>query len=93
MIYVIDIDGTLCKEEHRFWEYEKAEPYKEAINKVNALFGRGNHIIIHTSRFKDDIEVTRDWLNKYKVRYHHLIMDKPRADVYVDNAAKRMDEI
>jgi len=93
MIYAVDIDGTLCKEEHRWWEYDEAKPYIQAIYKVNALFSQGNYIIIHTARPEKDRNVTQKWLDRYKVRYHELVMDKPRADVYLDNAAKRMDEI
>ena len=93
MIYAIDIDGTLCKEEGRWWEYEKAKPYKGAIKKVNALFSQGHHIFIHTSRFESDRGVTKKWLDENKVRYHKLVMDKPRADIYVDNSARRMEEI
>jgi uncharacterized HAD superfamily protein len=93
LIYAIDIDGTLCKESNEWWHYAKAEPIEEAINKVNQLFGQDHQIILHTARFEEDRSVTRTWLKKYKVRYHRLIMGKPRADVYVDNAAKRMDEI
>jgi len=93
MIYAVDIDGTLCKEEHRWWEYDKAPPIQDAINKVNILFGKGYHIIIYTARPEKDRLVTYTWLEKHKVRYHELVMDKPRADVYLDNSAKRMDEI
>jgi len=93
MIYAIDIDGTLCKEENRWWEYEKAKPFQSAINKINALYCQGHHIIMHTARFEEDRLVTKAWLDKYKVRYHVLVMDKPRADIYIDNSAKRMDEI
>ena len=93
MIYAVDLDGTLCVEEHRWWEYENAPPIPEAIKKINALFGKGNHIIIYTARPEKDRAVTRDWLNEHRVRYHQLVMDKLRADVYIDNDSKRMDEI
>ena len=93
MIYAVDIDGTLCKEEHRWWEYDKAPPIQDAIDKVNGLYCQGHHIILHTARFEGDREVTQVWLDAHKVRYHELVMDKPRADVYLDNSAKRMDEI
>ena len=93
MIYAIDIDGTLCRESKRWWEYEEAEPIQEAIDKVNSLFGLDHIIILFTSRFEQDRFVTERWLDDHKVKYTKLIMDKPRADVYVDNAAKRMDEI
>ncbi len=93
MIYAVDIDGTLCKESCKYWEYEKSEPIQEAIDKVNCLFGQDHKIIIYTARLHIDRIVTADWLKKHKVRYHELRMGKIRADVYIDNAAKRMDEI
>ena len=93
MIYAVDIDGTLCKEEEKWWEYQKAVPIREAIDKVNALFGQDHQIILYTARFEEDRKVTEFWLDKHKVRYHKLVMGKLRADIYIDNAAKRMDEI
>ena len=93
MIYAVDIDGTLCVETNRWWEYDVAAPIQEAIHKVNALFGQGHKIIIHTARPEKDREVTEEWLDKHKVRYHRLVMDKYRADIYIDNAAKRMNEL
>ena len=93
MIYAVDIDGTLCEESSTWWEYEKAVPIPEAINKINTLFGQNHLIILHTARFSKDREVTEQWLDKHKVRYHKLVMDKPRADVYVDNDSNRIGEI
>ena len=93
MIYAVDIDGTLCVERNEWWHYDIAIPIQEAVNKINTLFNQDHIIILHTARFGDDREVTEKWLDKHKVRYHKLIMDKPRADIYIDNAAKRMDEI
>jgi len=93
MIYAIDIDGTICDSGDRWWEYDKAKPIQDAINKVNELFGQDHKIILYTARWEDARLVTENWLDKYHVRYHELVMGKPRADVYVDNDAKRMDEI
>jgi len=93
MIYAVDIDGTLCVESEKWWEYHKAIPNKKAIAKINVLFGQDHRIIIYTARPECDREVTTMWLDEHKVRYHKLVMGKIRADVYVDNAAKRIDEI
>ena len=94
MIYAVDIDGTICIEKPEQWRnYENAIPITKAIDKVNSLFGLDHRIILFTSRFGEDRMVTEKWLHKHKVRYHKLVMDKLRADVYIDNAAKRMDEI
>lgn len=93
MIYTVDIDGTLCIESPQWWHYAKATPITEAIKKVNSLFGLGHTIILFTARYEKDRIVTKIWLDKYKVRYHKLVMGKPRADIYIDNAARRMNEI
>ena len=44
-----DLDGVLCT--NTWGEYEKAQPIKEAINKVNNLYLNGYKIIIFTARY------------------------------------------
>ena len=44
MIYVFDLDGTICLTEGR--DYAEAVPLAERIAAVNALFDAGHTIII-----------------------------------------------
>jgi hypothetical protein len=66
---------------------------------INALYEEGNTIIIYTSRFmgrnKNDIikthkegyEFTLKQLASWGVKFHELIMGKPRYDLLVDDRA------
>jgi uncharacterized HAD superfamily protein len=88
MKYVIDIDGTICTHER---DYSKAKPFMKRIKKINRLYTKGNEIIFHTARGyetrKDWLEITENQLKKWNVNYHKLIMNKPSADVYIDDKA------
>jgi hypothetical protein len=54
--------------------------------KVNELFENPNNfIVIYTSRSESIRERTVEELKKLKVKYHALVMEKIRADVYIDD--------
>jgi uncharacterized HAD superfamily protein len=92
-IYAVDLDGTLTIEEVHWENYLKAKPDAEAISKINKLYMDDNKIIIHTARPYSDWKVTVQWLRENFVCYHCLVMGKLRADYYVDNSARRVDEL
>jgi capsule biosynthesis phosphatase len=55
MIYVFDLDETICttlgiEEMERLERYEKAAPIDIVINKMRELKSKGHTIIIHTAR-------------------------------------------
>lgn len=94
MLIAVDIDGTLCEDQHDWKNYSEAVPIPEAIWKVNSIFEKGeDEVILYTARFPEAEQVTLEWLEKYQVKYHRIIFGKFRADVYVDNCAKRMEEL
>jgi SAM-dependent methyltransferase len=86
-VYCFDIDGTLCTNTHG--AYERAEPFKDAIARVNALHEGGHRILLFTARGTttgiDWRELTERQLGEWGVRYHELRLGKPQADVYVDD--------
>ena len=47
MKYVIDIDGTICKE---VGEVIGREPYMDRIEKINKLYDEGHTIVFYTAR-------------------------------------------
>lgn len=99
MRFCIDIDGTLCENLHcdnekdysKSDKYTKVAPYQEMIDMVNFLYDSGDTIIIHTARGMsngtDMKEMTEKQLKQWGVKYHELVMNKPRADYYVDDKA------
>lgn len=82
-IYVFDIDGTICSQE-KPEDYSEAKPIWSRIHQINKLYKKGNVIYFETSRHMIHESITKKWLKKYGVKYHHVFFGKPVADVYVD---------
>ncbi len=71
-VYSIDLDGVLDK--------------KENIKKVNVLFENpDNYIVIYTARSNNIRKETETFLYEQGVKYHALVMEKMRADYYIDD--------
>ena len=95
MVYVIDIDGTICETEKG--NYENSTPIQKRIYRVNELYDDGHTIILNTARgmgrTKNDAKAAKDMfedltkkqLDKLGIRYHHLFLGKPAGDIYVDD--------
>jgi hypothetical protein len=93
MKVLVDIDGVLAygKENHR--DYSICKPNIAAISFFNYLYKLGHIIVIYTSRFFCDKEITEGWLLKNGILYHEIIFDKPQADIYFDDKAVNIDII
>lgn len=71
-VYSVDLDGVLDK--------------KENVKKINKLFeDPQNYIVIHTARSKSIRKETEEFLFKHQIKYHALVMEKMRADYYIDD--------
>lgn len=90
MIYIIDIDHTICDNINS--DYPNSKPYKDRIKKVNDLYDAGNYIIYWTARGGnsgiDWSKLTESQLKKWGCKYHELNMNKPKYDVWVDDKSK-----
>lgn len=86
MQIIIDMDGTICTEMRQFSRC-LAEPKANAVETINELYDAGNTIIIYSARTWVEYEMTVDWLKRYGVKYHQLIMGKPIGDVWIDDRA------
>lgn len=90
MIYLFDIDNTLCKT--KYGHYEKAEPYYDRIKKVNELYDAGNTINIWTGRGvmtgNDWMALTKMQLALWGVKYHRLMTKPFYFDVIVDDTCQ-----
>ena len=90
--YCFDIDGTICSTN---CEYKDAEPIISVIAYINKLYESGNEIIMFTSRgTKSGInwyDFTKNQIDTWGLQYHKLIMDKPQADVFIDDRAINID--
>jgi hypothetical protein len=55
-------------------------------NKVNSLYeNKNNFIVIYTARSSSVRERTEKELLNLGIKYHALVMDKLRADIYIDD--------
>jgi hypothetical protein len=100
MIYVFDIDGTICTKAVDF-DYDRSKPIKERISVINKLYDQGNTIIFQTARgmgrFKNDAQkaidtfydMTTNQLDEWGVKHHQLFLGKPAGDIYVDDKGVR----
>ncbi len=99
LIYVVDLDDTLCKTEmgvgpdgKRGPQYFDSTPISDRINKINELHDEGHIIIIETARGNNS---GRSWffktLNQLKdwgLKFDHLRSGvKYMADYYIDDKA------
>lgn len=87
--FLIDIDGTVTEDvpNEQPERMKHAEPYPDALEKVNQWYDDGHIITFFTSRTEDQREVTEEWLERHGFKYHHLLMGKPRGGNYhwIDN--------
>lgn len=90
MIYIIDIDNTICNSKNS--DYQNSIPYNDRIKQVNALYEEGNHIIYWTARGGnsgiDWTDLTKNQLKSWNCKYHELKMNKPVYDIWIDDKAK-----
>jgi capsule biosynthesis phosphatase len=99
VIYVFDIDNTVCKTEGS--DYKNSKPIRERINKINELYDQGHKIVFHTARgmgrTNNDAarshylfyKMTFEQLNNWGVKFHNLYLGKPSGDIYVDDKGIR----
>lgn len=96
-IICFDLDGCICTA--TAGDYENAQPKHDAIQLVNNLYDAGHRIVIFTSRFMGrtksaaslayaiGYDITKSQLVGWGLKYHELLMGKPRADIFVDDRA------
>lgn len=96
MIYVIDIDGTICEE---VGAVIGRKPYKDRIKQINKLYGEGHTIIYITARGRKSGRgetyyrpITESQLRLWGCKYHELAFKLHDADVFVDDKAVNIEE-
>jgi hypothetical protein len=89
MIYMVDIDGTICRSIRA--DYNTAVPLQDRIEKINKLFDEGHEIHYWTARGgrtgKDWSELTKQQLDVWGCKYTSVRMGKPSYDVWIDDLA------
>jgi hypothetical protein len=94
MIYIVDIDNTICttvKDHLGNQDYHNSTPIPERIKYVNQLWEQGHIIHYWTARGSssgiDWLELTRSQLDKWGCKYHTVKCGKPSYDVWIDDKA------
>jgi len=84
-VYAIDLDGTLVN---------KGMPIKKNIDKCNKIYEtKENMVIIYTARNPTIRNQTIEYLRILGVKYHLLVMNKLRADCYIDDRNIKFEDI
>lgn len=96
---VVDLDGTLCDNQHRAhlakerkWdEFHKLlsfdEPMSDVLAYVRMAHETGFNVLFCTGRNETYRDRTYLWLSKYEVPFHGLIM-RPDGNYYHDHVVK-----
>ena len=90
-IYAFDLDGTIIKSNNLTTSvlYQRTK----VADVIDELFENPNNfIVVYTARSYKIFNETRELLNRHKIKYHSLVMEKLRADVYIDNKGLDYDE-
>ena len=89
MKYVIDIDGTICKEKG---EVISREPYIKRIEQINKLYDEGHTIVYMTARGLASGRgetyyrpITEEQLKLWGCKYHELSFKSHDADIFIDD--------
>ena len=85
----IDIDGTIAPYPDEANAYSTVKPFPGAKDTINSLKNLGIKIIIFTSRNNEWKGITEYWLKEEGISYDELIMDKPKAQLYIDDRGFR----
>ena len=95
LIYV-DIDNTICHTEDS--DYHSSQPKQEQIDKINKLYDEGHEIVYWTARGSatgvDWSRHTKKQIDNWGCCYTRIEKQKkPTFDLFVDDKAKRIEEI
>lgn len=87
--YLIDIDGTITEDvpNEEPERMETCEPFPDALETMKEWYEAGHILTFFTSRTEEHREVTEKWFAKHGIKYHGLLMGKPRGGNYhwIDN--------
>lgn len=85
----IDIDNTICNTGDSVDKYNNATPIIDRIQHINNLYDNGYTITYWTARGNtskvDYNELTVKQLKEWGCKYHHLKMNKPSFDLFIDD--------
>ncbi|NQV08552.1 phosphoheptose isomerase [Candidatus Woesearchaeota archaeon] len=81
VVFMVDLDGTMWEDTPNEVAKEKtmsAKVFPKAVEWVNERHKEGHYICFFTARWEELREVTEAKLKEMNVKYHKLLMEKPR---------------
>ena len=101
MIIYVDIDNTIChsyKNKNGEWDYILSKPRYRQIKKINQLYKKGNEIVYWTARGSATglnwDKLTYNQLSEWECQYTRIEKNKkPVFDLFIDDKAKRIEEL
>ena len=103
MVYIIDIDGTICSLTEG--DYDDVVPFYDKIKVFNKLHDSGHTIIYWTARgmgrFGGDswsattafYDLTRKQLEEWGVKFSELKLGKPSYDYWIDDKTISFEDV
>ena len=89
MTIVIDLDGTIVPQALGSEDLLGHEPHPGARETIAALRRLKIKVIIWTARGEGMRQMTEYWLQSRNIDYDELRLDKPAANIYIDDKALR----
>lgn len=88
---ICDIDGVLAYSVEDYRYYSSARPNLVMRDVLRRLHERGDRVVLYTSRWEEDRQVTEEWLLKHGFPYDKIVFEKPLGEVYIDDKAMRIE--
>ena len=103
MLYIVDLDGTICDIQHRLHHIKKETPDWDAFNKecvndtpiegvcdiIRDLIYARNNILFLTGRSKVVLNETNAWIEKHITNKGHNLMMREVGDHRPDHIVKK----
>ena len=95
MIIGIEIDNILSTPVSNFvalTDVEKCKPLDGAKESIEKLKELGHTIVIYTLRDASLGPSTETWLQRNKIPYDRIILNKPNCDIIIDNRSYKFKD-
>jgi hypothetical protein len=86
---VVDLDGTIIPHALDSEDLLGHEPFPGARETIHAIRKLGVKVIIWTARGEEMRSMTEYWLSSRNIEFDELRLDKPKANLYIDDKALR----
>jgi hypothetical protein len=92
-LLLVDFDNVITDGNVRYWDGERPKPNRSMIQRVNGHYFAEGTVIVWTARPWSEAGRIAGHLTEWGVRYHGVRCSKGSADVYVDDKARRPEEV